>query len=288
MILVTCANGKLGKRIIDRLLKDENCPAIRAGARTVARIEKMLAARCTLLKVDFDDRASLDTAFKRVSTLVFVSGNAGNAIRIPQHHTVIEAAKAAGVNRIVYTSFANPTPASAFKLVQAHVETERMLKESGIAHTILRNTLYAANIDGFVAGAIANNVLALPSAAAKIAYATHDDLAEAIAKVVLESGHGGKIYELTGPEAVDADAIAQQLSASLNRPVAAADFPLDAFAAHLVTLGFDADGADDLVSIYRAAAAGEYSTVHGDLETLIRRKPVSVGDYIAGLAAGAK
>lgn len=284
MILVTCSNGNLGKRVIRELLKNEDCPAIRAAARSVPKIEKMLASRCTLLKADYDDRSSLDIAFKRVSTLVFVSSNAGNDVRIPQHRTVIEAAQNAGIKRIVYTSFYNPVATSAFQLVQAHVATEKMLAESGIAHTILRNPMYASNIEGFVTPALESGVLAMPSASAKIAYATHDDLAAATAAVTLDASHVGKTYNLSGPEALDAFEIAARISAVLGRKIEGADIPLEGFAAHLGTLGLPPQMVDDLVSIYRAAAAGEYAEVTGDLEKLIGRKPTSIGDYAAGLA----
>src|SRR3546814_17793214 len=92
----------------------------------------------------------MKAAFNRVTTLMFISSTAANPERIRQHQAVIDAARAAGVKRIVYTSFTEPTPSSLFKLVQAHVETERMLGDSGISHAILRNNQYAANIYGFV------------------------------------------------------------------------------------------------------------------------------------------
>lgn len=285
MILVTCSNGNLGRRVIKNLIAHDDVPPIRAAARTVGKIEKMLASRCTLLKADYDDRASLDIAFRRVKTLLFISGNAGNAVRIPQHRAVIEAAKAAGVKRIVYTSFANPSPTSQFKLVQAHVETERMLAESGIDHTILRNGVYASNIDGFVATAIKSGVLAMPSASARIAYVTHDDLAEATAAVTLDPSHSGKTYDLTGPQASDTAEIAEALSCALGRTINGADLPHADFAAFLGSLGLDAAGADDLVSIYRAAAAGEYAKPSDDLAMLLGRTPTGICAYAAGLAA---
>jgi NAD(P)H dehydrogenase (quinone) len=283
MILVTCANGRLGGQIIRKLLKYGDVPAIRAGARTVDKIDKALAARCTLITTDYDRRATLDSSFKRVSTLVFVSGNAANELRIAQHREVIEAARAAGIKRIIYTSFSNPTPESKFRMVQAHVATERMLADSGIAHTILRNGVYAANLDGFVAGALASGTLAMPSAAARISYAAHDDLAAATAKVAMDGAHDGKIYELTGGEAVDTFGLARLVSEAAGRDIGAADIPLDQFAAYLGTLGLDEAGAADLTSIYAAAAAGEYAEPSGDLERLLGHAPIAMRDYIAGL-----
>src|SRR3546814_393839 len=161
MILVTCANGRLGTAIIKALLKDEDCPPLRIAARDITKIDKSLAARCALLKVDYDDPPSMKAAFNRVTTLMFISSTAANPERIRQHQAVIDAARAAGVKRIVYTSFTEPTPSSLFTMVQAHVETERMLGDSGISHAILRNNQYAANIDGFVAQAIETGTLAM-------------------------------------------------------------------------------------------------------------------------------
>jgi len=287
MILVTCANGKLGDRVIRSLLKHEGVPAIRAGARSVDKIDKELASRCTPVAADYDDRASLDAAMEGVSTLVFVSGNAANDQRIAQHRTVIEAAKAAGVKRIVYTSFANPVPGSGFNMVKAHVETERMLAESGIPATVLRNGMYASNLEGFVGGALGNGVLAMPSASAKICYAAHEDLADATARVALEAGHEGRTYELRGAEPVNADDIAAMLSAAAGKPIAAADISLDQFTAFLGSLGMDEATSADLTSIYSAAAAGEYASPSNDLEQLLGHPPIAMADYVAGLVKAA-
>src|SRR3546814_3921928 len=142
-----------------------------------------------------------------------ISSTPANPERIRQHQAVIDAARAAGVKRIVYTSFTEPTPSSLFTIVQAHVETERMLGDSGISHAILRNNQYAANIDGFVAQAIETGTLAMPAAEAKIAYATHDDLGAAAARVLLGDDRDDVVYELTGPEAADAADIATAPSA---------------------------------------------------------------------------
>src|SRR3546814_15435058 len=88
MILVTCANGRLGTAIIKALLKDEDCPPLRIAARDITKINKSLAARCTLLKVDYDDPPSMKAAFNRVTTLMFISSTAANPERIRQHQAV--------------------------------------------------------------------------------------------------------------------------------------------------------------------------------------------------------
>lgn len=284
MILVTCANGKLGERIVRNLLDRADAPAIRAGARSVEKIDERLASRCETVTADYDDPASLAAACEGIKTLVFISGNAGNAVRIPQHRAVIEAARAAGIERIVYTSFSNPVATSQFKLVQAHVETERALAESGIACTILRNGMYASNLDGFVGNALKSGVLAMPAAAAKICYSGHDDLAEATARVALEAGHAGQTYELTGSEPLDAGDLAALLSEVAGRPIVSADIPLGDFRAFLGTLGLDDAAAADLASIYSAAAAGEYAAPHDDLARLLGRPPIAMRDYLASLA----
>lgn len=287
MILVTCANGNLGDRIIRSLLEYDDVPAIRAGARSIGKIDKALAHRCTLVTADYDKPATLASALEEVSTLVFVSGNAANDQRIAQHRAVIEAAAAAGVKRIVYTSFANPVPESLFTMVKAHVETERMLHESGIPATILRNGVYAANLDGFAARALTTGVLAIPSASARICYATHDDLAAATARVAMESGHEGQTYELCGAEPVNADDLASMLSQVSGKPISSGDIPLDQFAAFLGTLGMDAASAADLTSIYSAAAAGEYAQPSDDLARLLGHPPVAMRDYLAGIVRAA-
>src|SRR3546814_16328324 len=88
----------------------------------------------------------MKAAFNRVTTLMFISSTAANPERIRQHQAVIDAARAAGVKRIVYTSFTEPTPFSLFTMVQAQVETERMLGASGISHAILSKNQYAEKL----------------------------------------------------------------------------------------------------------------------------------------------
>ena len=95
---------------------------------------------------DFDDPASLERLCAGCAVVLIISGDAPNEPRIRQHAAAFEAAKAAGVRRIVYTSFANAVPESRFLVAPSHVESDRLLRTSGPAFTILRNNLYAENI----------------------------------------------------------------------------------------------------------------------------------------------
>ena len=200
--------------------------------------------------------------------------------RIVQQLAAIAAAKAAGVKRIVYTSFANPTSKSHFTFAKAHEATEAALKASGLAYTSLRNNQYAENISGAVDYAKQAGTLALPGAAGKVAFITRADIAKAAAAALTEKASGNKIYEITGPKAYDLQEIAALLAAKWNKPVAAAELPQEAFAGMLSGMGLPPFLVEALQGIRAAVGAGEFEAVSNDFEKLTGTKAESYESYL--------
>ena len=127
MIVVTGAAGKLGRLVADELAKRTNPGRVRLASRDPAKIADLAARGFNTMRADFDDPASLDAAFAGAETVLVVSGDAPNEVRIRQHRAAIDAASKAGVARIVYTSFTNPAAQSLFPFAWIHADTERYL-----------------------------------------------------------------------------------------------------------------------------------------------------------------
>src|SRR5947209_10540624 len=153
MIVVTGAGGKLGRLVADELSKRTDARLVTLGSRDPAKIADLAAMGFKTVRADFDDAASLEAAFAAAKTVLIVSGDAPNDVRIRQHRAAIDAAGKAGVARIVYTSFVNPTAQSLFPFAWIHADSERYLKASGVPFTILRDNQYAENLTNAIGGA---------------------------------------------------------------------------------------------------------------------------------------
>ena len=177
-IVITAANGRLGQAVAAEFQRRGAIGAIRLAARNPGKLSGLKAQGFAIGRADYDSASSMEAAFAGVETLLLISSYGGTSEdRIRQHANAIEAARKAGIRHIAYTSFANPTAASKFLNVAPHIETEKLLRESGMQYTIFRNNLYVANIVGDLRKADESGVLAMPGAHGKAAYISHEDLA---------------------------------------------------------------------------------------------------------------
>jgi len=284
MIVVTGAGGKLGRLVADELAKRTSAAQVTLGSRDPARIADLAARGFATVRADFDDPASLEAAFTAAQTVLIVSGDAPNDVRIRQHRAAIDAARKAGVARIVYTSFTNPTAQSLFPFAWIHADTESYLKASGVPFTILRDNQYAENLTNAIGGA-RSGTLALPGTRGKVAYIARADAAAAIAGALTQDGHAGKTYELTGPEALDAFEIAAVVSSALGKPVQAVDADPAEFGKVFAAHGLPPFVIDALLGLYAAAAAGECAAVSTDAAKLAGRPIEPVSAFIRRTAA---
>src|SRR5437879_1856392 len=284
MIVVTGAAGKLGRLVAEELATRTNPGRVWLASRDPAKIADLAARGFNTMRADFDDPASLDAAFAGAETVLVVSGDAPNEVRIRQHRAAIDAAKKAGVARVVYTSFTNPAAQSLFPFAWIHADTETYLKASGVPFTILRDNQYAENLANAIGGA-KSGTLALPGAHGKVAYIARADAAAAIAGALTQDGHAGKTYELTGPEARDAFEIAAVVSSALRKPVQAVDADPAEFGKVFAAHGLPPFLIEAVLGSYAAAAAGEYAAVSTDAATLAGRPIEPVSAFIRRLVA---
>jgi NAD(P)H dehydrogenase (quinone) len=285
MIVITAATGRLG-RAVSSELKRRAVPRaeVRLAARSPQKLAELAADGFATVQADYTDPESLRSAFKGAEGVLLISGVTANEQRIIEHRTAIDAARAAAVRRIVYTSSTNPTPKSLFPFAFVHGKTEAYLEASGLEYTILRNNQYAANLDEQLLQSKASDLLASPAADAKVAYVTHDDAAAAAVGALLGSGHQNKIYEITGPEAVSLHEIAAALSAARGRQVDVVKSALADVHAYLQSLKLAPYLVEALVGSLAATAAGEYERVSGDAAMLAGRPTLSMRDYVKRFA----
>lgn len=284
MILVTGATGQLGQRIVRRLfagLSDTGADRLAASARDVSRASEIAARGIDVRQADFDDRATLMSAFSGIERLVLISTDGPKDVRIAQHRNAIEAARAAGVGHIYYTSFLDADADSPSEFAQVHATTEALLADSGLDFTLLRNGLYADFLPMNFAGALESGVLHLPAGEGRVSYVSRNDLAEAIAAAVLAPRLEKKVYELTGQSAHDYWEIAAKVGRAAGMTLRYEPVTEDEYVASLEAAGLPAKFARALGNMYSAAAENRFARTTNDFAALVGHPPRSIDCLVA-------
>jgi NAD(P)H dehydrogenase (quinone) len=279
---ITGATGKLGSLVIERIEKRVPAADVVALVRSPGKAGGLgVAAR----EADYDRPETLDRALAGVDTLLLVSGPVPG-VRVAQHRNVIEAAKRAGVGRVVYTS-ALHAETSPLDVAVDHRATEAALKASGVPYTILRNGWYTENYTGSIAGALAAGALLGSAGAARISSAARADYAEAAAAVLAGSGHEGRTYELAGDEAWTLGDLAAEISRQTGRTIAYADLPAAEYVKVLTGAGLPEGLAQAIAGWDVAAAQGALFDDSRQLSALIGRPTTPLSATVADALAHA-
>lgn len=281
-VLVTGASGQLGRLVVEALL-DRGVAAsdIRAGARRPTELAAFAERGVQTVALDYDDAASVADAVAGAERVLLISGSEVGR-RVPQHQTVIDAAAAAGVAHLVYTS-APHADTSALVLAPEHKATESAIAASGVPATILRNNWYTENYLGTLEQARATGVVASSTGSGRVASASRRDFAEAAAVVLTSEGHAGAVYELGGDVAWDFAELAAAIGDVLGREVAYVAQTPEEQAAALTDAGLDAGTVGFLVSLDGNIRDGLLGEVTGELSRLIGRPTTPL---VEGLRAG--
>jgi uncharacterized protein YbjT (DUF2867 family) len=278
MIVVTGANGRLGRGVVEGVLQRAGAPNVGVSVRDPAKAADLAARGVRVRRGDFADADSLPAAFEGASQLLLVSSNA-RAIggdTLAQHRAAIAAARAAGVKRVVYTSHMAASSRSEFSPMHDHAATEELLRESGLAWTSLRNGFYASAGIMWLGDAPASGVLEVP-ADGKVSWTAHADLAEAAAIVLTSPGRfDGPTPPLTAPEALSMGDLAALVAELTSQPVRRAVITEDELGAKLSARGLPPETARIFLGFYRASRNGEFQAVDPTLEQLLGRKPLSM------------
>ncbi|WP_049294630.1 SDR family oxidoreductase [Franconibacter helveticus] len=283
MIAITGATGQLGHLVIDALLKTVAAEQIVAIARDPAKAADLTAKGVQVRRADYGDAAALTAALSGVKKLLLISSSEVGQ-RTAQHRNVIEAAKAAGVGFIAYTSLLH-ADRSPLGLAQEHVATEHMLTESGISFALLRNGWYTENYLASVPPALEHGVFIGSAGDGKIASATRADYAEAAARVLTLDNQAGNVYELAGDEAWTLADLSALLSQQSGKPVVYQNLSEADFNAALLGAGLPEPLAALLANSDAGASKGGLFDDSRQLSALIGRPATplaeSVRDFIA-------
>ena len=257
-LAVTGSTGRLGSRVaraLSRLGVDQ-----RLVVRDPSKAPALPGSH--IVTADYSDGAGIRTALTGAHTVFMVSASE-TPDRVQQHITFIDAAVAAGVQRIVYVSFFGASPTAIFTLGRDHWATEEHLRSVGVAHTILRDNIYADFTPHFIG---TDGSIRGPAGDGRVAVVAQADIAEvAVAVLTSDGAYDGRTLNLTGPEALTMNEIAAILSDHLGRTVSYIPETIDEAYASRASYGAPQWQVDGWVSTYTAIAAGELATVSEDI-----------------------
>jgi NAD(P)H dehydrogenase (quinone) len=279
MLAVTGATGKLGQLVVAALLQQLPPGKIAALVRAPAMASELAAKGVIVRQANYDRPETLGPALAGVDKLLLISGSEIGR-RVPQHKAVIDAAKAAGVKLIVYTSLLH-ADTSLLGLADEHRQTEVLLKESGVPYVLLRNGWYTENYTASIPAALQHGALLGSAGEGRIASATRADYAAAAAAILAASeDQGGRIYELAGDEAYTLAEFAAELSRHSGRDVVYRNLPEADYRAALVGAGFPGPVAAMLAQSDAAAGQGALFDDGHQLSKLIGRPTTKLRDLL--------
>jgi uncharacterized protein YbjT (DUF2867 family) len=280
-IAVTGATGGLGSRVADRLAR--RGAQQRLVVRDLDRVPDALRVlvqqgSATLATGTYSDGAAMRAAFEGCDRVFMVSGREDQH-RVDQHCTVVDAAVAAGVHHLVYTSFLGASPDATFTLVRQHFQTEEYIKRSGLTYTFLRDSLYLDFTplmlwdDGMIRG---------PGGMGRVAAVARDDVADVAVEVLTDPGpHEGATYTLTGPVALTLAEIAAEVGRAYGRATGYEEETVAQAFASRSTYGAPDWIVEGWVTTYTAIAAGELDLVTDDVLRITGHPATSLPEYLA-------
>jgi NAD(P)H dehydrogenase (quinone) len=273
VIAVTGATGHLGGRVA-RELAERGTP-IRLVARDPSRVPQLDGVEVAG-GASYSDGESMRRAFDGASTVFLVSAKEEEH-RLDVHRSAVEAAAAAGVERIVYTSYAGAAADCVFTFGRDHWNTEQIVKATGVAWTFLRDNIYVDYVP-FFAGE--DGVIRGPAGDGRLAAVARADIAACAVEVLTSDGHANAEYAMTGPSAFTLAEAAEVVSRYAGRPVTYEEETLEEARASRAPTGAPAWEIEGWVTTYAAVAAGELEAVSGDVERLTGRAPLTLEQFL--------
>jgi NAD(P)H dehydrogenase (quinone) len=268
-IAVTGATGQLGSRVA-RMLADRGVEQ-RLVVRDASRAPELSGAEVAV--ASFEDESALRTALSGVDTLFLVSAHESRD-RMPEHRSAVRAAVAAGVERVVYTSFMGASPLATFTFAREHSQTERLIAESGLRLTALRNALYADMLPLFVQ----DGVIRGPAGQGRVAWVARRDVARLAVETLLDAAHADRIYDVSGPVPLTMDESARVLGEVAGREIRYA--PETDEEARASRAGAEEWQIDGWAGSYKAVATGETSVTSHTIEHVTGTRPWTLEEFL--------
>ncbi|HEX2074197.1 MAG TPA: NmrA family NAD(P)-binding protein [Geodermatophilus sp.] len=279
LIAVTGVTGGLGGRVAAGL-SAAGVP-LRLVVRDAGRAPRLAGAQIAENPGGYADSAGVTAALEGVHTLYFVSA-AEAEDRLRQHLTVVEAAVAAGVRRIVYTSFLGAAPGAVFTLAREHAATEAAIAAGGLRSTFLRHSMYAHFVPLFATVEDDRAVIAAPAGDGRAGFVSRDDAADVGTAVLLDDSPDldGQALDVTGPEALSLAEAAAVLGEVTGRPVEYRPQTVEEAWATRRPSGHPDWEIEGWVTSYLAIAAGEMATVSDVVPRLTGHPARTVAEHL--------
>lgn len=267
-IAITGVSGKLGRQIAAELLKTKTIPAdhLVGIVRNPEKAADLAALGLILKRGDYSNFASLAAAFQGIDVLMFIS-NTDITHREEQHNNVVDAAKQAGVGRVVYTSVVQSGNDDLLSL--SHANTESYIQASGLPYTFLRNNFYMESYVVEVEIAMNKGAYRSPTGGnAGLALVNRTDIARAAAAVLTGEGHVGQVYDLTGPEIVTPEVFAEIATCISGRPVIHQQITWEELIEDYRERGYDDQRVKLSILLEEMVATNAFATVSDDIAHL--------------------
>jgi NAD(P)H dehydrogenase (quinone) len=281
MILVTGATGHLGSATLDFLLQRVPATELAALVRDEAKATDLQAKGITIRVGNYHEPATLAAAFQGVDKLLLIS-TSDMQDRVQQQRNAIDAAKAAGVPHVLYTSadITDRPGAPIGPIMAAHRTTDQYLRDSGLTYTLLQDNLYSDVLPDFLGPQAAQAGVFYPAGAGRVPFASRRDMAEAIANVLTTEGHENKEYPLAATQSYSFADIAAALTELAGHPVAYTDLPPAQFAEQLAQHGVPAPFVQFILAFGDAIAHGDFDRPSPVLTQLLGRPLTPLKDYL--------
>lgn len=296
-ILITGASGQYGRSATDKLIALGLARELVLLTRKPEKLADRAALGCQVRYGDFDDPPSLAAAMRGVDRMLLISGTRVGK-RVAQHQTAVDAAAAAGVKHIVYTSVVGITPENPAIVIRDHGPTEEMVKASGRGWTMLRDQHYA---DAMIVNMGPNYIRAgqwlTSTAGGREALVWREDCVDSAVAVLTGAGHEGKTYNITGPELLNFGDITKLLTEISGHEVKLVETDDAGMYAMFDAMGIPREPVDDqiisgvpwnsndMVSFEAAIRGGHFAVISNDVELLTGHKARSVRQLIEANAA---
>jgi NAD(P)H dehydrogenase (quinone) len=278
-IAITGAAGHLGRLTAQLVLDRVGADEVVLVTRRPEAIADLADAGATVRRGDFDEPESLPAAFAGVDRLLLISVDVlGN--RVAQHTAAIDAAAAAGVGHVLYTSGLNAGSELPLVVSYDHGATEQAIRDRGLRWTALRMGLYAESQAAAAARAVASGHLVHNNGDGATAYVSREDCAAAAAAALAGEGHEDRVYDITGPELVTQAQVAALAAEISGRPVAPVVIDDDEATHNLIAVGLPADTATAIASFGTAIREGVLDVVSTHVEDLTGRRPRSLREVL--------
>ncbi|MGB3160596.1 MAG: SDR family oxidoreductase [Carnobacterium sp.] len=278
-ILITGATGLLGKKIVQILLeKGILAEQLAIAVRDPKKAQEFVLKGVDVRQADYEDSESLERAFSGVDKLLLISSQGDNETRITHHRNAIFSAKAAGVRFIAYTSCTKPQT-SHLTVAEVHRITEKMIHETGIPYSFLRNNWYIENEIDILKSIVEGAPLVTSAGDGRVGWVPRLDYAQAAAAILSTDNHENTIYELSGIPSTYED-MATILSTLLDREVPLLQVDDREYREHLIEQDIPEGYLDFYVEVQQSIRRGDLDSESSDLPSLLNRPAITLQESL--------